>query len=452
MALPLQRSTSRKIDILAAKFTAAWARTDEIFSILPGREMDAAPIVWRHPFIFYIGHLPAFSWNQICGAILEWPSFDLYFDDLFCRGIDPDVDTGECHWHPQVPEKWPSLAETIAYRDQVRGVLLESLDALPRSRSENLMAQEGRVFQMVLEHEYMHQETLMYMLQQLAPERKRHPEGFSRYSFERAPESREILIPAGKARLGTRLSELQFVWDNEVGEFVADVPAFTIESLPVTNGEFFEFVVSGGYEKENYWRAEDWRWKRLEDKSHPTCWLKRDKAWFYRAMFDTLPLDQVAGWPVYVSLAEARAYACWSGKRLPTEAEFHRAAYYGPDERETIYPWGNAPATAQHGNFDFASWSPMPVGSRPAGASRWGVMELAGNGWELTDTAFAPFPGFSPYIASYPDYSRDFFDGKHFVLKGASWATPADLLRPGFRNWYQAHYPYVFAKFRCVSN
>ena len=452
MALPLQRNTSRKTEILAAKFDAAWGRTDEIFNILPAREMEAVPIVWRHPFIFYVGHLPAFSWNQICGAILQWASFNPYFDDLFCRGIDPDVDTGECHWHPEVPEKWPTLAETIGYRDQVRGALLESLDALPRSRSENILAQQGRVFQMVLEHEYMHQETLMYMLQQLAPERKRHPEGFSRYSFQRAPQSREIAIPAGKARLGARLSEEMFVWDNDLEERRIDVPAFTIDSLPVTNGEFFEFVTSGGYEKENHWRPEDWRWKNLEQKSHPTFWEKRGQAWFYRAMFDALPLDQVASWPVYVSLAEARAYSRWLGKRLPTEAEFHRAAYYGPDGRETIHPWGNAPGSALHGNFDFISWSPMPVGSRPAGSSRWGVMELSGNGWELTDTPFAPFPGFSPYMEGYPDYSRDFFDGKHFVLKGASWATSADLLRPSFRNWYQAHYPYMFAKFRCVAN
>ena len=122
------------------------------------------------------------------------------------------------------------------------------------------------------------------------------------------------------------------------------------------------------------------------------------------------------------------------------------------DGSESEYPWGNTTPSPQHGNFDFSAWSPMPVGARPAGASRWGVLELAGNGWELTDTPFAPFPRFSPYMASYPDYSRDFFDGKHFVLKGASWATAGDLLRPSFRNWYQAHYPYVFAKFRCVSD
>lgn len=80
------------------------------------------------------------------------------------------------------------------------------------------------------------------------------------------------------------------------------------------------------------------------------------------------------------------------------------------------------------------------------------MQELAGNGWELTDTPFAPLPGFTPYMTTYPDYSKDFFDGKHFVVKGASWATEAALLRPSFRNWYQAHYPYVFAKFRCVSD
>ncbi len=168
-------------------------------------------------------------------------------------------------------------------------------------------------------------------------------------------------------------------------------------------------------------------------------------------MFDSFPLQQAASWPVYVSLAEARAYARWAGKRLPTEAEFHRAAYYGPDGRKSEHPWGNSAPGARHGNFDFLSWAPLPVGSRLAGASRWGVLELVGNGWELTDTPFEPFPGFSSYIESYPDYSRDFFDGKHFVLKGASWATDANLLRPSFRNWYQAHYPYVFAKFRCVS-
>jgi formylglycine-generating enzyme required for sulfatase activity len=289
-------------------------------------------------------------------------------------------------------------------------------------------------------------------LQQFPLDQKRRPRPFPRYSFQRSAASRRIEIAAGKARLGAKFDEATFGWDNEFEEIIVDVGAFVIDSLPVSNGEFFEFVDSGAYETESYWQPDDWRWKNLEEKHHPAAWMKRGEDWYYRAMFDLFPLQHVAGWPVYVSLAEARAYARWAGKRLPTEAEYHRAAFYGPDGRESEYPWGDSLPAPQHGNFDFAAWSPVPAGTRPAGASRWGVMELAGNGWELTDTPFAPFPKFAPYIASYRDYSRDFFDGKHFVLKGASWATPSELIRPGFRNWYQAHYPYVFAKFRCVSD
>ena len=272
-----------------------------------------------------------------------------------------------------------------------------------------------------------------------------------RYAFSPAAAKQSIRIPAGKARLGAKFRDLPFGWDNEFGEVVVDVPAFTMDSLPVTNGEFHEFVSCGAYDRERYWLAADWRWKNLENKKYPACWVHQEGIWFYRGMFDQFALEKVASWPVYVSLAEARAYAQWRGKRLPREAEFHRAAYYDSTGRESMYPWGDAAPSQRHGNFDFAAWSPLPVGSSPAGASCWGVAELVGNGWELTDTPFAPLPGFTPYMTSYPDYSKDFFDGKHFVVKGASWATDASLLRPSFRNWYQAHYPYVFAKFRCVD-
>jgi len=452
MALPLKRSGANAAEQLRQRLHAAWARSDEIFAIVGSGQTSTQPIVWRHPFIFYIGHLPAFSWNQVCGGILNWPSFNAYFDDLFCRGIDPDVDTGECHWHPQVPDRWPTLDETVNYRDQVRRALLDATEAIAYCRSSDPLAQGGRVFELILEHECMHQETLLYMLQQMTPDDKIRPRDLPRYWFESTAKSENIRIPAGKARLGARFEDLTFGWDNEFSEITIEVASFAMDALPVTNGEFLEFVLAGGYTNRRYWREDDWGWKELEQKQHPTCWLRQPDQWFYRSMFDQFPLEQVASWPVYVSLAEARAYACWSGKRLPSEAEYQRAAYCGPDGRESIYPWGDADPNARHGNFDFTAGSPQPVGSHPAGASRWGVQELVGNGWELTDTPFAPLPGFTPYMTTYPDYSKDFFDGKHYVVKGGSWATDAALLRPSFRNWYQAHYPYVFAKFRCVSD
>ena len=155
-----------------------------------------------------------------------------------------------------------------------------------------------------------------------------------------------------------------------------------------------------------------------------------------RTLFEDVPFESAADWPVVASWAEAAAYARWRSARLPTEAEWHRAAEGAPRDQ---------------GNVDFRHGSPLPVGSHPEGASRHGVLELVGNGWEWTATPFAPFPGFVP-LARYPGYSADFFDGAHFVLLGGSWATDEALLRPSFRNWFQPHYPYVFSKFRCARS
>jgi gamma-glutamyl hercynylcysteine S-oxide synthase len=166
-------------------------------------------------------------------------------------------------------------------------------------------------------------------------------------------------------------------------------------------------------------------------------------------MFELIPLPMA--WPVYVSHAEARAYAAWRDARLPTEAEFHRSAYASPDGTDRIFPWGTGAADNTRGTFDFIGWDPTSVGAHPAGRSAWGIDDLVGNGWEWTSSIFSPFPGFRP-MASYPEYSADFFDGDHFVMKGASPATARELIRPTFRNWFRPRYPYVYATFRLVRS
>jgi formylglycine-generating enzyme required for sulfatase activity len=166
-------------------------------------------------------------------------------------------------------------------------------------------------------------------------------------------------------------------------------------------------------------------------------------------MFENIALPAL--WPVYVSGEEAAAFARWRGRRLPTEAEYHRAAFGTRSGEERQFPWGDAAPDATRGNFDFASWEPVPVGARPLGVSAWGVHDLVGNGWEWTSTVFGPFPGFEP-MASYPEYSADFFDGQHYVIKGASPATARELVRPSFRNWFRPNYPYVYAKFRTAMS
>jgi formylglycine-generating enzyme required for sulfatase activity len=158
-------------------------------------------------------------------------------------------------------------------------------------------------------------------------------------------------------------------------------------------------------------------------------------------MFGEVPLP--AAWPVYVSHAEASAYARWRGARLPTEAEWHRAAEGTPALE------GRA-AAGVHGNFGGLRLDPTASGAFPAGDGVHGVADLAGNGWEWTSTVFGPFQGFEP-LPFYPGYSANFFDGRHLVLKGASAATDPAFLRPSFRNWFQPHYQHVFAKFRLVK-
>jgi formylglycine-generating enzyme required for sulfatase activity len=154
---------------------------------------------------------------------------------------------------------------------------------------------------------------------------------------------------------------------------------------------------------------------------------------------------------VYVSHAEASAFARWRGRRLPTEPEFHRAAYGTPSGEERSFPWGEESPDFSRANYGRIPGDPVPVGSFPAGASFWGVHDLLGNGWEWTSTPFSGFPGFRPSVL-YSVYSADFFDGGHFVMKGGSPATAADLLRRSFRNWFQPHYPYPYATFRCAKD
>jgi iron(II)-dependent oxidoreductase len=254
-------------------------------------------------------------------------------------------------------------------------------------------------------------------------------------------------VPAGTATLGVDRRQIPFGWDNEFPLCRGDVPAFSIDRHNVTNAAYLEFVEAGGYRDSQWWRDEDWQWIQSEGIGHPLFWERHDQQWMWRGMFDLVPLPP--SWPVYVSQAEAVAYARWRGARLPTEAEFQRAAFDAGDTG-ALYPWGTDAPSPDRGAFDFSSWDPQPAGSHPAGASVWGVEDLVGNGWEWTSTPFAPFNGFE-VMASYPEYSADFFDGQHFVMKGASPVTARDLLRPTFRNWFRARYPYVYGSFRCVK-
>jgi formylglycine-generating enzyme required for sulfatase activity len=400
--------TSPAVRLLGAQLDQARAQTDALFSLLDPAALYDRPVADRHRLVFYLGHVEAFDWNLLSARALDKPSFHPAFDKLFAFGIDPDPGRAPA----DRPSDWPSETEVRDYCARVRRALDESLHAAP-----------DQLLHVAIEHRLMHAETLAYLIHNLPRESKR---GAPPQVLENRPAVNSMLeIPAGEAVLG-QLSGGAFGWDNEFERHSVQVPAFRISRFKISNGEYLEYLRAAGAAAHPPHLAHP-----------PHFWIERDGRWFLRAMFAEIPLPVT--WPVFVTQQQATAYAQWrsgvEGRNfaLPSEAQFHRAAE------------GASPL-----NADFERWDPVPA-SLPGGESRHGVAGLIGNGWEWTSTVFGPLDGFQPF-PFYPGYSADFFDGKHFVLKGGSPRTGRALLRSSFRNWFRADYPYLYAGFRLAEN
>lgn len=395
--------------LLRHELAQARAHTDALFTLVTDDALYVRPIADRHRLIFYLGHLDAFDWNQVARGALGARSFQPDFDRLFEAGIDPPP--GQA---PQdTAADWPRVDEVRAYVQRARERLEPFWDDAPLERRW-----------VAVEHRWMHAETLCYLLHQLPYSMKRPVLAGNGTAVPGPASADEIGIPAGRTTLGQRPGA--FGWDNEFPAFDLDVPAFSISRYKISNAQFLRFVADGG--------------------TAPPFWRERDGRWWLRGMFEEVPLPPNA--PAFVTHQQASAYAQWAGADLPTEAQWHRAAYGGDDR---AFPWGNDEPSSRHGHFAFTGWDPVDVTAHSAGASPHGVEQMLGNGWEWTST---PFDGFAGFEARdyYPGYSANFFDGEHWVLKGASSRTARCLLRRSFRNWFRGDYPYAYTAFRVVRN
>ena len=493
-----------------AQYREACSQTDQLFALVKPEYLTARPVRERHRLLFYIGHLEAFDWNLLSARLFDKPPFDPAYDTLFAFGIDP-VGGG---LPTDTPADWPSMAQIYAYRDTVRAQIESAIcdvdfadptgasvtpvtqaddpDTLSRAAHSDAPtdADAATLLNVAIEHRQMHAETLAYLIHQMPLAQKRLPAGDERaipvlidggapvdgaalLSGERegvpsggiaSGHTTMVRVEGGEVILGlarmdgrerapseaaddrvasTDAAEISgFGWDNEYIDHAHQrrwVDGFSMDRHMVSNGDFLAFVDAGGYRDPQHWQPEDWAWRHSSGVEHPAFWVRGEGGWLLQTMFalPELPLD----WPVYVSHAEARAYAHFVGKRLPSEAEWMRAAL---GATQTDGP-------PVEGNFDFRHWDPVPVHAYPRNRSQFGVHGQFGNGWEWTGDKFAPFPGFRKF-SFYPGYSADFFDDHHFVMKGGSPRTASRMLRPTFRNWFQPHYPYVYAGFRCASD
>ncbi len=408
---------------------AAWRRSDAVFDLLADDDaLFERPIPLRHPPIFYVGHLAAFAWNHLGEGVLGLGPLDARLDALFARGIDPE-DEEAAESVSVSRDQWPTPDEVRAYRDAVRAAVREVAPRLADRAGDDVLAARDRVLRLIVEHEQMHHETLVYLLKRMAPERL----VIAAPSFcggdcatseidPLAPPER-LVVPGGLTALGADFDALDFGWDNEFPRHPVHVDGFSLDALPVTVGRYRAFVEETG-------------------APAPIDWFD-DGGPRLRTLLGSVPLDDASDLPVHVTQEQAAAFAAHAGARLPTEPELQRAAYGDGRAR----PWGDSSCEGR-GNFGWRRLGSAPVGAHPAGQGPYGHHELVGNGWEWTATPFGPLPGFTPWVRTYPGYSADFFDGRHFVVFGGAWPTADRLLRPSFRNWYFASYPHAFTTFR----
>jgi gamma-glutamyl hercynylcysteine S-oxide synthase len=336
-------------------------------------------------------------------------------------------------------------AETRTYVAEVRD---KALDALGRTRLHGRrLVEHGFAFGMIVQHEQQHDETMLATHQLRAGAPVLHADA---PPAGRALPVREVLVPGGAFTMGT--STEPWALDNERPAHAAHVDAFWIDTAPVTNGEYAEFVAAGGYAQPRWWSEAGWRHRVEAELEAPQFW-ERDGAtgeWYRRrfGVLEPLPADEPV---VHVCCHEADAYAAWAGKRLPTEAEWEKAARFDPATGRTRrYPWGDEDPTPEHANLGQRHLQPAPVGAYPKGASALGVHQLIGDVWEWTSSGWHPYPGFTMF--PYPEYSEVFFGGDYRVLRGGSFGTDPAAVRATFRNWDHPIRRQIFAGFRLARD
>ena len=427
------------------------------------------------PMVWDLGHIGNFEemW------LLERPFGETWLRPEYERMFDAVENPRPTREALPLPER----GELFGYLARVREKVMARLHDPGALARDPRLLRDGFVYELVAEHEEQHQETLLQAMQAMdgpfyQPALRRSlPAGPRLAADATAPGAEMVTIPAGPFLMGRDVDggkdgDGGFAYDNEQGAHEVDLPAYRIDVTPVTNRAYRAFVADGGYERRELWGEEGWQWRQETGAEAPLYWLPPGEAapegaevtagadadrWRVRRFGRIVALDPAE--PVmHVSYWEARAYARWAGKRLPTEAEWETAALWDPRwnrgaGRSRAYPWGDeAPGRggAPRANVDQLAFGPSRVGAYPAGVSAYGLHNLVGDVWEWTASDFTAYPGFAAY--PYPEYSEIFCGDEYKVLRGGSWATRPRLARGTFRNWDFPIRRQIFSGFRCAGD
>jgi iron(II)-dependent oxidoreductase len=392
------------------------------------------------PLVWDLAHIGNYEEQWLVREAAGAPAVDASLDDIYDAFRHPRPN------RPALPLLGPAQARR--YIADVRSRVVDSLGRVELGRATGPLLADGFVYGMVVQHEHQHDETMVATLQLM--------DGAGYRPLAPAPPAAtsspagDVLVPAGPFVMGT--DDEAWAYDNERPAHVVDLPAFRIDAAPVTNGAYVDFVSDGGYDQRRWWGDAGWAWRQEADLRHPQFWRPEGGGRWSRLRFgwrEDLPSNE----PVqHVCWHEADAYARWAGGRLPTEAEWEKAASWepGPSAVKRRWPWGPAEPEPERANLGQTYFRPAPVGAYPGGASAYGCHQLVGDVWEWTSSDFEPYPGFATF--PYREYSEVFFGSGYKVLRGGSWATSPSAVRTTFRNWDHAIRRQIFAGFRCARD
>jgi iron(II)-dependent oxidoreductase len=427
-----EKLRARVAELLAASRARSTALTDAV---------DEADLVAQHsplmsPLVWDLAHIG--SQEEL------WLVRDVGGREPLRPEIDGLYDAFQHSRASRVELPLLTPSETRAYVAEVRDKALDALGRAPLTGRRLL--EHGFVFGMIVQHEQQHDETMLATHQLRAGAPVLHaavpPAG-------RQLAAREVLVPGGPFMMGT--STEPWALDNERPAHVVEVPAFVIDAAAVTNGEYAEFIAAGGYDDQRWWSEAGWAHRVEAGLAAPQFWESDGSGEWYRRRFGVLERVAADEPVVHVCFHEADAYARWAGKRLPTEAEWEKAARFDPATgRSRRFPWGDEDPTPEHANLGQRHLRPAAAGAFPAGASPLGVQQLIGDVWEWTSSGWHPYPGFEMF--PYPEYSQVFFGGDYRVLRGGSFGTDPAAVRGTFRNWDHPIRRQIFAGFRCARD
>ncbi|MEU8946788.1 ergothioneine biosynthesis protein EgtB [Streptomyces sp. NPDC048489] len=416
--------------------TTARDRTALLTSCVEEPELTAQHSPLMSPLVWDLAHIGNQEELWLLRAVAGRDAMRPEIDGLYDAFEHPRAE------RPTLPLLPP--AEARQYAAEVRGRALDVLEGTAFRGTP--LTESGFAFGMIAQHEQQHDETML-----ITHQLRRGPAALTAPDPDPVPRftgPAEVLVPGGPFTMGT--STEPWALDNERPAHRREVPAFFIDTTPVINSAYRAFIEDGGYTTERWWSPEGWTHIRSHGIEAPLFWRREGGQWLRRrfGVTEPVPPDEPV---LHVCWYEADAYARWAGRRLPTEAEWEKAARHDPATgRSTRYPWGDADPTPEHANLGQRHLRPAPAGSYPAGESALGVRQLIGDVWEWTSSDLRPYPGFAAF--PYKEYSEVFFGPEHKVLRGGSFAVDKVACRGTFRNWDYPIRRQIFSGFRTARD